>query len=102
MVGHQLRVGMLKILLLPLLVFTAALNVGDERVEGYGVVVGMVVGRREGEVRAELEAPMAMARRIFGGVGNKQKHHQRYGYVYDYGGFSHFSPDFKIWKKKKN
>lgn len=101
-VGHQLRVGMLKILLLPLLVFAAALNVGDERVEGYGVVVGMVVGRREGEgeVGPELEAPMAMARGIFGGVGNKQKHQQRHGYVYDYGGFSHFSSRFQDLENK--
>lgn len=58
--GYQLRVRMLEVLLFPFLIFPAALDVGDEWVEGYGVVVRMVMRRRECVVGAKLEAAMAM------------------------------------------
>ena len=54
--------GMLEVLLLPLLVLAAALDAGDDGVEG-GVGVG-VGGAGEGEVGAELEAAVSMAEAV--------------------------------------
>ena len=64
----QLGVGMLDVLLLPLLVLTATLEVGDEWVKGDGLVVMGMEGRRgEGVVGAELEAAMAVLVVVGGG-----------------------------------
>ena len=85
---RKLRVGVLDVLLLPLLVLAAALDVGDERVEGYRRVVE---GRGEGEVGAELEAAVAMVGRGFPrGPRHEEEHHHRYGYVDHQRPFAHF------------
>lgn len=79
------------ILLLPLPVFTAALNVSDERVERHSVVV-MVVGvvrRGKSEVGAKLEAAMAVIWGFIGGVGNEEEEKNGYCNVYDNGSFAH-------------
>lgn len=60
----------IEVLLLPLAVLEAALDIGDERVEGDGVVV--VQRRSEGEVGPQLQPPVTLAAAFFGGVGDKQ------------------------------
>ena len=61
-VMRKLRMGMLEVLLLPLAVFTAALDVGDDWVKRNGLVAG---GVAEAEGRAELEAAMAVVGGLF-------------------------------------
>lgn len=67
--------GVLKILPFPFLLLAAALDVGDEGVEGDVVVIVVVGGRGEGEVGAELEAAVAVGGIMgFGGVvGEEEK-----------------------------
>lgn len=60
----------IQVLLLPLAVLAAALDVGDERVEGDGVA-----GMSECEVGAEPEAAVAVVVAGFlGGLGDEQQH----------------------------
>lgn len=56
----ELGVGVLEVLLLPLAVLAAELDVSDNGVERDGLVVGVVGTGREGEVGAELEAAVAV------------------------------------------
>lgn len=62
------------ILLLPLPVFTATLNVGDERIERHRLVMVIVgaVRRGKSEVGTELKAAMAVVRGFLRGVGNEK------------------------------
>lgn len=73
---------MIEVLLLPLTVLAAALNVSDEGVEGDGVMV--VEGGSKGEVGAELEAAVAVVAGFLWGVGDEQEDKDCNCYVYDY------------------
>lgn len=61
-------------LLLPLAVLAAALDVGDERVERDGVMMRMVEGRSECEVGPELQAAVPVVRGLLWGLGDEQQH----------------------------
>ena len=58
----KLRMGMLDILLLPLAVFTAALDFRHEWVKRNALVAGVIA---EAEGRAELEAAVAVVGGVF-------------------------------------
>ena len=81
--------GVLEVLHLPLLVLAAALDLGDEGVEGDGVVVG--VGRGAGEVGAEPEAAVAVGGGVvvLGSAGEEEEEHDGYGDVHEDGGSAH-------------
>lgn len=67
---------------LPLLVLAAALDVGDEGVEGGGIVVGPAA-LVEGEGGSELEAAVAaVGGLLVGGVGDEEEEEDGDGYVH--------------------
>lgn len=59
---NDFRMGLLKVVLLPLLVFAAALDVSNERVKNDGVLVVVVVVVGEVESGTELEAAVTSVR----------------------------------------
>ena len=65
---NDLGVGVLEVLLLPLAVLAAELDVGDNGVERDGFVVADVGTGREGEVGAKLEAAVAVVWGLHGRV----------------------------------
>ena len=87
-VVDEVGVGVLEVLHLPLLVLAAALDLGDEGVEGDGVVV---VGRGAGEVGAEPEAAVAVGGGVvvLGSAGEEEEEHDGYGDVHEDGGSAH-------------
>ena len=93
-VMRKLRMGMLKVLLLPLAVFTAALDVGHEWVKRNGFVAG---GVAEAEGRTELEAAMTVMGGMFPrGVRDEEEDYKSRGDVHNGRNFSHF------WKVPKS
>lgn len=81
--SFELGVGVVDVLLLPFFVFAVALELGDEGVEGDGVVAG----GGECEVGAEFEAAVTVV--AFGGEGEEQENDECNGDVNEYGGSAH-------------
>lgn len=86
---NDLGVCVLEVLLLPLAVLSAELEVGDNGVERDGLVVG-VAGVRKGEVGAELEAAVTVVWGFLRGLRDEQEEENCYGYVYNDGNLAHF------------
>lgn len=61
---------MIEVLLFPLLVLAAALDVGDEGVEGDGLVVVVLLGFGQVEGGADLDAAVAVVGGLVRGVGD--------------------------------
>lgn len=84
--SFELGVGVVDVLLLPFFVFAVAFELGDEGVEGNGVVAG----GRECEVGAEFEAAVTVVKVVvFGGEGEEQENDECNGDVNEYGGSAH-------------
>lgn len=87
----EFGVRMLKVLLFPLLLFTAAFDLSNNWVESdvLMVLLGGMMRSGEGEVGTKLKAAMAMARMLLWGVGEKQQDEYCCSNIHNYRGLPH-------------